>query len=123
MSYLSLLNKIQQGGVDALKALKTLYEKGFFSRDCILMIDEMYLQRSTQYQSREYARVRSSHPEVFLRKGFLKICSKFTGAHPCRSAISIKLQSDFIGTALSHVCSPANLVHIFRTPFPKNTSG
>ena len=38
---------------------------------------------------------RSSHPEVFLWKGVLKICSKFTGEHPCRSAISIKLQSNF----------------------------
>ena len=34
---------------------------------------------------------RSSHPEVFLKKGVLKICSKFTGEHPCRSVISIKL--------------------------------
>ena len=35
----------------------------------------------------------SSHPEAFLRKSVLKICSKFTGEHPCRSAISIKLLS------------------------------
>ena len=48
MPSLSLLNKIQ-GGADALKALRTLYEKGSFSRDCILMIDEMYLQKSAQY--------------------------------------------------------------------------
>ena len=41
MPSLSLLNKIQ-GVVDALKALKTLYEKGSFSRDCILVIDQMY---------------------------------------------------------------------------------
>ena len=34
---------------------------------------------------------RSSHSEVFLEKGVLKICSKFTGEDPCRSAISIKL--------------------------------
>ena len=34
---------------------------------------------------------RRSHPEVFLGKGVLKICSKFTGEHPCQSAISIKL--------------------------------
>ena len=34
---------------------------------------------------------RSHRPEVFLGKGVLKICSKFTGEHPCRSAISIKL--------------------------------
>ena len=30
MLYLFLLNNIQQGGVDALKALKTLYEKAPF---------------------------------------------------------------------------------------------
>ena len=34
---------------------------------------------------------RSSHQEVFLGKGVLKIYSKFKGEHPCRSAISIKL--------------------------------
>ena len=66
---------------------------------------------------------RSSRPEVFLGKGVLKICSKFTGEHPCRNAISINLQSNFIEIALRHVCSPVNLQHIFRTPFPRNTSG
>ena len=30
-----------------------------------------------------------------IGKGVLKIFSKFTGEHPCRSAISIKLQSNF----------------------------
>ena len=35
---------------------------------------------------------RSSRPEVFLRKGVLKISDKFIGEHPCRSAISFKLQ-------------------------------
>ena len=33
---------------------------------------------------------RSSHPEVFLGKGVLQICSKFTGEHPCQSVISIE---------------------------------
>ena len=60
---------------------------------------------------------RSSHTEVFLGKG-VKICSKSTGEHPCRSAIC-----NFIEIALRHGCSPINLLHIFRTPFPKNTSG
>ena len=32
---------------------------------------------------------RNSHPEVFLGKGVLKICSTLTGEHLCRSAISI----------------------------------
>ena len=45
-----------------------------------------------------------------LKKGFLEICSKFTGEQPCQ-------------IALRYGCSPVNLVHIFRTPFPKNTSG
>ena len=36
---------------------------------------------------------RSRHPEMFLDKGVLKLCSKFTGEHPCRSVISINLQS------------------------------
>ena len=31
---------------------------------------------------------RSSHSEVFLDKGVLKICSKFPEEHPCRSMIS-----------------------------------
>ena len=35
--------------------------------------------------------IRNSHPEMFLVKGVLKICSKFTGEHPCRNVISIKL--------------------------------
>ena len=32
------------------------------------------------------------------------------------------LQSNFTEIALRHGCSPVNLLHIFRTPFPKNTS-
>ena len=61
---------------------------------------------------------RSNHSEVLLGKGILKVCSKFTGEHPYWSAISIKLQ-----ITLRHGCSPVNSLHIFRTPFPKNTSG
>ena len=67
--------------------------------------------------------VKSSHPEVFLRKGVLKICSKFKGEHSSRSVISIKLRSNFIKIALRHWCPTVNLLHIFRTSFPKNTSG
>ena len=66
---------------------------------------------------------RSSCPQEFLRKGVLRICSKFTGQRPCRSVISIKLQNNFIEMILWHGCSPVNLLHIFRLPFPKNTFG
>ena len=66
---------------------------------------------------------RSSHAELFSGRGVLKICSKFTREHPCRSAISVKLQSNFIEIVLRHGCSPINLLHFFRAPFLKNTSG
>ena len=59
----------------------------------------------------------SSLPEVFLGKGVLKVYSKITGEHPCRSVISIKLLYNFIGSALLHRYSPINLLHIFRTAF------
>ena len=66
---------------------------------------------------------RSSPLEVILRKVVLKLCSKFTGEHPCWSRISIKLQSNFIEIALWQGCPPVNLLHFFRAPFPKYTSG
>ena len=66
--------------------------------------------------------VRSSPAEV--KKYALKICSKFTGEHPCQSTISIKLQSNFIEIILRHGCSLVNLLHIFRTFFfCKNSYG
>ena len=61
--------------------------------------------------------------EVFLGKIVLKICSKFKGEHPCRSAILIKLLCNFIEIALQHGFSPVNLLHIFKTPFPRNICG
>ena len=60
---------------------------------------------------------------MFLGKGVLKICSKFTGEYPCQSAISIKLLCNFIEIAFQHKFFPVNLLHISRTPFLKNTSG
>ena len=82
-------------------------------------------KRRMLFQESAYkiASYRSSHPEVFLGKGVLKICSKFTREHPCQSAISIKLQSKFIKITLWHGCSLVNLLHILRTLFSKNTSG
>ena len=34
---------------------------------------------------------RSGPPEVFFRKGVLKICSKFTGERPCLSVMPMQL--------------------------------
>ena len=68
----------------------------------------------------ERSSFRSSHPVVFLGKGFLKIYSKFTGEHPCRSVISIKL---LYWNRTSAWVSPVNLLHIFRTPFLRTNLG
>ena len=67
--------------------------------------------------------VQKQPPRGVLRKRCSEICSKFTGEHPCRSVISIKLQSNFTEITLRHGCSPLNLLHVFWTPFPRNTSG
>ena len=48
----------------------------------------------------------AARPKVFLRKGVLKICIKFTGEHPFR-----------------HGCSSENLPHISGTSFYKNNYG
>ena len=81
------------------------------------------LRKITTGQADDYTTYsKSSHPKVLLVKDVLKICSKFTGKHQCRSAISIKLQGKFIEITLWHGCSPVNLLQIFRTLFSKNTS-
>ena len=73
------------------------------------------------HTSCEESSSRSSHPDSFLGKGVLEICCNLTGENPCRSVISIKLLCNFIKIALRHGCSHLNLLHIFRTPFHKNT--
>ena len=68
-----------------------LVEASFFVNFNILM--KRHLNNFPHYfYNRNF---RSSHPEVFLGKDILEICSKFTGEHPCRSIISIKLLSTF----------------------------
>ena len=56
------------------------------------------------FNKQHYAKYRCSNRDVFLGKVAMKICSKFTGKHPCRSPISIKLQSNFIEITLRHGC-------------------
>ena len=64
---------------------------------------------------------KSSPPNEFLIKGILKTYSRFTEEHPCRNVISMNFQSNFI--EITYGCSPLNELYIFRTSFPKNTSG
>ena len=53
--------------------------------------DKEIIIKGTEFASTK-TNCRSSPAEVFLGKGILKKSSKFTGEHPCWSAISIKLK-------------------------------
>ena len=78
----------------------------------------MFSQKSVLKISSEFIviriKFRSSHSEVFLGKGVLKICSKFTGEHPCQSATSIKLLCNFGMGAKSHFGMGVLIVSRFK---------
>ena len=77
----------------------------------------------TKIIARNDCRYRRSPIEVLLGKDVLKICSKFTREHPCRSVISLKLLCNFLEISFQHECSPVNVLHIFKAPFYKNSYG
>ena len=56
---------------------------------------------------------------MFYKKRFLKIEKVVLKAPALESLFLV----NFVEIALRHGCSPVNLLHIFRTPFLKNTSG
>ena len=60
-----------------------------------LYINTLWLQRHCLGCITLMLSFRSSPPELFLGRGVLKICRKFTGEHLYRSAISIKLLWNF----------------------------
>ena len=66
---------------------------------------------------------RNSPLLVFSVKCVLKIYRKLTGEHPYQSEISKNFLCNFAEITLRHGCFPVNLLHILRTPFPKNTYG
>ena len=61
-------------------------------------------------------RAKKQLPRSVLRKR----CSEITQQIYRRTPMP---KSNFIEIVLRHGCSPVNLLHIFRTPFYKNTSG
>ena len=46
-SFSSLLEKIKTGDVESIPDAKLLLLKGHLTQDCVLMVDEMYLQKGT----------------------------------------------------------------------------
>ena len=116
----SFLGKI----LSTYKMVDSLYvcETSLFKSVSVKITDRKILMTVSNFTMHLRA-IRRSHPEVFLGKGVLKICSKFTGEHLCWRAISIKLLYNFVEITLWHGCSLVNLLHISITPFLKNTSG
>ena len=51
---LSVLKKLAAGGIEPLEANKLLLEEGKVDSDCILMLDEMYLQKCSEYSGGKY---------------------------------------------------------------------
>ena len=64
---------------------------------------------------------RSSPPEVFCKKRFLRNFAKFTGKHLCQSLFFNKVaglrHATLVKKRLWHICFPVNFVKILRTPF------
>ena len=106
------LDAIDIDGIGNLVDLPRLMFINEKCRNLKVVVDSGWFTRNNNRKRKS----RSSYPEVSLVKGVLKICSKFTGEHSCRSMISIKLQSNVIEITLQHGCSPVNLLDILRIP-------
>ena len=70
---------------------------------------------------------RSSHQRCSMKKGVLKIFTKFRGKHLCQSLFFNKAAglgpATLLKKRLWHTCFPANFVKFLRTPFLQSTSG
>ena len=93
---------------------ENIIECNRFIIDCLVNIALVFFERNGSNLKRQ---IRSNPPQVFLGKRVLKICSKFTGEHPCRSVTSRKLICNFSEIAFRHGCSPVYLQLLFRKPF------
>ena len=64
---------------------------------------------------------RSSHPQVFCKKGVLRNFAKFTGKHLCQRLFFNKVarlrQATLLKKSLWHRYFPMNFANFLRTPF------
>ena len=72
----------------------------------------LFLESGKAFPIKTVFLFRSSPPEVFLRKGVLKICSEFTGEH-----IMSKCDFNKVALQLYWNCNSAFLIPIPRFPF------
>ena len=68
------------------------------------------------------AKLRSSCPEVFYKKGVLRNFKKFAGKHLCQRLFFNKVAdlawpATLLKKSLWHMCFPVNFAKFLRTPF------
>ena len=61
--------------------------------------------------------------EPEFRLSWMKLCSSDNHYTTAPQLKPVKLQIRFTDITFRHGCSPVNLLHSFRIPFPKNTFG
>ena len=74
------------------------------------------------------AKLRSSCPEVFYKKGALRNFKKFAGKHLCQRLFFNKVAdlawpATLLKKSLWHMCFPVNFAKFLTAPFLQNTSG
>ena len=63
---MSLLKKIDKDGMEPIKAVAVLLDKGKIGEDLVLLSDEIYLQKDIQYQGGKFAGVNFGSCFFFL---------------------------------------------------------
>ena len=93
---LSLLNKISSGGVDPVKAAKLLLDKELISKDVVLMVDEMYLQKSADYHSGDLVGCDESGVLYKGIVGFMIVGLKKSIPYIIKSIPEVKIEGEWL---------------------------
>jgi hypothetical protein len=99
----SLLEKLSRGSLDALKVAKMFLNEDKISKDCMVLFDEMYLQKGTQYQGGKHIGA-NEHGEFF--KGvvcFMVVGLKKSVPIVVKAVPETSLNGDFIAEHLFDV--------------------
>ena len=66
VTFLSLLKKLDKDGMEPIKAVTVLLDKGKIGEDVVLLLDEIYLPKDVQYQDGKFAGVNFRSCSLFL---------------------------------------------------------
>ena len=114
---ISLLNKIQQGGVNSIKTLKIFRESGQILNDCMLMVDEICLEKATQYHSGEYD---GTDVGGNLYKGivvFMIVGLKESIPYIVQAIPEVKFSGEWLADKMSNCILDLNISRILHTRY------